>query len=138
MTGGLAEEGRAMLDGSALRIGRGEIKPPDASEGNGGRAHGTWFEGDVEIAIGQALRAEFQASRTDHEHLGMSGRVVAGKRAIAIGGDDDAVAHDNSPHRHLAARGCRASLVECTRQRIDTPLKQRPSPKTMPSANTTE
>ena len=72
-----------MLDGAAFRVWRAEIEPADAGEGDGRGAHGAGLERDIEIAAGEPLAAELGAGLPDGDELGVCGRVVELKRAVA-------------------------------------------------------
>ena len=79
MAGGLREKARAMLHRAAFGIGRAEIKPADAGEGDGRGAHGARLERHIEIAVDQPLAAELRAGRADGKQLGMRRRVAQGR-----------------------------------------------------------
>ena len=83
MAGRLGEEARAMLDGAAFRVWRAEIEPADAGEGDGRGAHGARLERDIEVAIDEPLAAKPGAGLANGEQLGMGGRIVKLKRAVA-------------------------------------------------------
>src|SRR5260370_227797 len=58
MAGRLVEDARTVLDTAAFRIVGGEIKPADAGKTDRRGAHRARLQGDIKIAIGEALRAE--------------------------------------------------------------------------------
>jgi len=83
MAGRLGEEAWSMLDGASLWIRCAEIEPAKPREGDGRGAHGARLERDVEIAVDKPLAAKPGTSLTDGEELGMRGRIVKLKRAVA-------------------------------------------------------
>jgi len=105
VTGRLLENARAVFDAAAFGVISAEIEPPDAGEADGGGAHGARFECDVEVAIGQARRLQYVASRTNNQQFGMGGGVRSLDDAVAGLGDDFAVVHDESADGDFAARG---------------------------------
>ena len=90
----------------------GEIDPPDAGEGDRGRAHGAGLERHIEIAAGEALVVQRLAGAADGEHFRMGRGIAQLPRAVARGGDDAAVPARSPPHRHLPARRGGAGLGE--------------------------
>src|SRR3984893_8210598 len=103
--GRLLEEARPVLDCPALWVVGAEIKPAKASQADRRGAHRAWFEGDVEIAIGEVLGAEPRRTSAQHQHLGVCGRIAIGLDPVAGGGENAAVAIDEyGADRHLAAR----------------------------------
>ena len=118
MCGWLVEQAGAVLDRAALRIVRPEIEPAEPGERDRRGAHRARFEGDVEIAFGQARGAELGGTRPQYEHLGMCRRVAIGLDAIAGGGEDTAVAIDqHSTDRYIAESGRRLSFRQSQHHR---------------------
>jgi len=104
----LVEEARAVLDCAALWIVRPEIEPAQARQSDRRSAHRAGLEGNVEIALGKACRAQAGSARAQYQHLGMSGRVVADLDAIAGSGEDAAfVVDQHGADRYVAAGGRR-------------------------------
>ena len=66
----------------------------------------------MQVAIGQALRAELSRRGADRDQFGVSGRVAIGDGAVAGRGDDVAIAHDHAADRHLAEGLRLARLVQ--------------------------
>src|SRR5918997_681355 len=73
VAGRLVEEAHAVLHRSALGVVGGEIDPPDAREGDRGRAHGAGLQGHVEIAVAEPLVVQNFAGAADGQHLRMGG-----------------------------------------------------------------
>ena len=112
MTGGQIEDAGAMFHPAPLRI-RGTInQPPQPGEANCGGTHRARLEGDVKIKTIKAFRPQSLGSRTNHQHLGVSSRIA--QLDDAITGHRHSLArvrvHQDCPHRHLAAPGCRFCL----------------------------
>lgn len=112
MAGGLVEEADTVIDRAALRIVGRIIDPPDAGEGDGGRAHGAGLQRHVEIAAGEPLVIQGLASQADGKHFRMGRRIAQFPRTVARRGHDPPLPDDGSAHRHLPARGRGAGLVE--------------------------
>lgn len=112
MAGGLGEEADPILDGAAFRIGRPEVKAPDARKGDRGGAHGAGLECHVKVAADQALVAKRLASRADGEKLRMGGGITKRARAVSRGGDHRAFLDDDGADRHLASDCGRSRLLE--------------------------
>ena len=85
MARGLVIKPRTVLHRSHLRIDGAEIEPADSRKGGGGGTHGARLERDVKIAADQPLGAKCHGSFTDHQQLGMSGRILKFDRAVAGG-----------------------------------------------------
>ena len=107
MAGGLREEAAAVLHRPHLLVARGEIKPADAGEGNGRRAHRAGLQCYIEVATGEAFAAHKAGRGAVRQKLGMGGGVLEFQRAVAGARQDAAlpIAHHGAD-RHLApARG---------------------------------
>ena len=79
VAGRRCEEAHAVVDGAALGIGRAVVEPADAGERDRRRAHGAGLERDMQVAVGQALRAERSRGGADRDQLGVGGRVAVGR-----------------------------------------------------------
>ena len=101
VAGGRTEEPHAGIDRAALGVARAVIEPADAGKRDGGRAHGTGLERDIEVAIDQPLAADLVGGGADGENLGMRGRIAVGERPVPGGSYDFAVPHDHATDRHL-------------------------------------
>ena len=101
MTRGLAEKARAMLDCAAFLVGSAVIQSANSGKRNGSGAHLAGFQGDIEIALWQALGSKFLAGRAYNKNLGMRciaapvfdnyGEVVAG---LSVSGPTSRVSAD--------------------------------------------
>ena len=80
-----------MLHPAALGIIRAEHQPADAEQADGVGAHGAGFEGDEEVAAGQARAAETGGGGPQREDFGVGGGVVVGFGPVAGGGEERAV-----------------------------------------------
>src|SRR5215510_1923997 len=76
VAGRRGEEPHAVLHRAALGIGGGVIEPADARKRHGGGAHGAGLERDVEVTVGEALRAERGGGGADRQELGVRGRIA--------------------------------------------------------------
>ncbi len=88
MTGGLGEKAGAVFYGTHLWIVGTEVDTADAGVGDGASAHRAGFEGDVEIAVGEALTGEFGCSLAQHQHFSVSGWVFQFQGAVSGAGED--------------------------------------------------
>ena len=73
---------------AGARIPGPEHQPAHARVHQGGGAHHARLERHVERRIAEAVAAAQLAGRAQHTHFGVRGRVVAGDRRVAGGGDD--------------------------------------------------
>jgi hypothetical protein len=62
-------------DGAALRIGRGEVEPPNSCQGNRTGAHRAGLEGYPQVAIIEAGATKFSAGVAQGDNLGVGSRV---------------------------------------------------------------
>lgn len=110
VAGRLVEDPRAVLDAPALRIIRPEVEPPDPRKGDRLGAHGTRFEGDIEIAVGQPRFAARVGGRPDRKYFRVRGGIrilfdpVSRRRQDPRRGPLD----DHRAHGHVAGVSRRA------------------------------
>ncbi len=112
VAGWLRKEARAMFNGPTFGISRPKIHAPKPGEGNSAGTHGAGLQGHIEIAIDETLAGQTLASRTDHQHFSMGGRIFVLQRAIASTGDDLALIDNDGPNRHFAPSGGGLGLFE--------------------------
>ena len=86
VAGGLLEKPRPVFHRSHLFIARAEIDAPDSCERDRSRAHDTGFERDIEIAVGEALRAALGRCLAQHQHFRMGGGVFQFQCAVTGAG----------------------------------------------------
>ena len=110
----LMKETRPVLYRSHLWIGGAEIKAADPREGGRGGTHGARLERDVQIAADQPLGAKCHGSFTDHQQLGMSGRILKFDRTVAGGRHylSRTVGNERA-HRNLAAGSSALGFLQC-------------------------
>jgi len=120
MAGRLREEPRSVFHRAAFFVAGGEIKPADAGKGDRPRTHGAGLQGDIEIAVEQTLRSQHGGGHADDQHFRMGGRVAVLQRPVAGRGDNLALAQDDGPDRHFAARRGGTGGVERQCHRFDS------------------
>src|SRR5262249_11525147 len=102
MAGRRGKEAHAAFDRTALGIGRAVIESADARERDRAGAHGAGLERDIEVAIGEPLRADPFGSLTYGQHFRMRGRIAISQGAVARGCDHLVVPDDHAADRHFA------------------------------------
>lgn len=108
VTGGMVENAGAVFDAAALGVVGAEIHPAQPGQGNGGGAHGTGFQGDVEGGPGEPVVADTMAGIAQGADLGMGTGVMGGDGAIPALPQDLTLPNQDRPHRDLAH--CRRPL----------------------------
>ena len=83
------------FDGTGLGVVGTVNEAADARVGYGAGTHGARFDGDVEIAITEAVIAERVSGFAEGDNFGVGGGVGVGDRAIAATGNDLAFADDD-------------------------------------------
>ena len=111
---------RTVIHATALGIVGAEIDPAQSCEGDGLGTHGTGFQGDVEIGLGQALGDTGRGGRAQHQQLRMGGGIVQLLDPVARRGEDASAAaiDQHGAHRHLAARAAALGLGQRLGHRI--------------------
>jgi hypothetical protein len=107
----VAEDARAVLHAATLRIGRPPIEPLNASERDGSRAHGTWFERHVEARANETLLTGSAAGSAQHQHFRVGGRIRELAGPVAVRREKSAARrNERRADRYLATRGGRSRL----------------------------
>ena len=88
VAGALREEAGAVFDCAHFRVIGTEIDAADAGVGDGTGAHGAGFEGDVEIAVGEAFRAKLCGGLAEHQNFGVGCGVFQFKGVVSSAGED--------------------------------------------------
>ena len=106
MAGVQSEEPGPMLDRPHLLVASRKIKPADAGEGDGARAHGAGLQRHMQIAAGEPFVPENFRCLPDYQHLGMGGGILQFQCAVSSPGDDvpGGISHDRT-NRYLAPSG---------------------------------
>jgi hypothetical protein len=106
VAGGRGEYSGAVIDSAALWVIRAEDQPADAEQADGVGAHRAGFQGDDQVAIGQAWTPAQGSGGPQSQDLGMRGRIVARLRAVSGPREDTAIrANHHGAHRDFPARG---------------------------------
>lgn len=98
----LFEEPHAVDDCTALEVFRAKVKATNAGERDGSSTHGTGFERDIKIAIGEALIVEMTRRLTNDVDLRMRRHVVYFPIGIAPSGNHFAAADQHRSNRNFA------------------------------------
>lgn len=98
--------------GAAFDIRATEDDAADPGVDDGTSAHGAWFFGDIEIAVGEAPIAKDALGLSEGEHFGVGGGVFEGFDLIPRAGDDLAVVNDDGTDGDFVLGGGTAGLAE--------------------------
>ena len=88
--------------GSSLRVGGAIIEAANSRMGDCTRTHGAGLNRDIEIAVGKTVPRERFCSRAKDKNLRVRGGILVSQSAVSGTGNDFAILHDDSAHRHLA------------------------------------
>ncbi len=110
----LRKNARAMFHPPSLGISRAIIEPGDSGMGNRTRAHGTWFQRHIKIAIAEAKITQMCRRRANRDDFGMGGRVIIPPVAIFTLPDNDAAPRYNRANRHFLRSGSGTGKLQRT------------------------
>jgi len=102
MAGRGCKEPHAGFHRASFGIGRAVIKPPDPRQRDRARAHRTWLQRDVEVAIDQPLCSDDFGRLSDCQDFRVRGRIAVGQGLVAGSRDHLVVSHNHAANRDLA------------------------------------
>ncbi len=109
----MGKDARALCHPAGFRIARPIVKPCNPGGGHRAGAHRAGLERDVKIMARQALASRCGTGGAQREDFRMRCRVVQFARAIArLRHDPPLWVNHHGPHRHLAAQGRGARLLQ--------------------------
>ncbi len=93
-------------DRPGFRVLRAKNKPSYPGMNHSPHTHSAWFEGDIQIAILEPIIADFSASPSDGDNLGVGCRVAAPDGLIVSAADDFPTCDNYCPDRHFPLFFC--------------------------------